>query len=82
MMRFNFTSIVTIFGFLFLYIPILILIIFSFNSSSLITVWQDFSFIWYVFLHGVYSTFIRIVLTLKFVLLFVVVFLIHLLCNY
>ena len=47
MMRFNFTSIVTIFGFLFLYIPILILIIFSFNSSSLITVWQDFSFIWY-----------------------------------
>ena len=46
-MRFNFTVLATIFGFLFLYIPIIILIIFSFNSSSLITVWQDFSFTWY-----------------------------------
>ena len=46
-MRFNFTSLTTIFGFLFLYIPIIILIVFSFNSSSLITVWQEFSFVWY-----------------------------------
>lgn len=46
-MRFNFTNLATIFGFLFLYIPIIILIIFSFNSSSLITVWQEFSFHWY-----------------------------------
>lgn len=43
----RFSSIVTIFGFLFLYIPIVILIVFSFNSSSIITVWQDFSFKWY-----------------------------------
>ncbi len=46
-MRLNFTSLTTIFGFLFLYIPILILIIFSFNSSSIITIWQEFSFVWY-----------------------------------
>jgi putrescine transport system permease protein len=46
-MRLNFTSITTVLGFFFLYIPIIILIVFSFNSSSLITVWQDFSFIWY-----------------------------------
>lgn len=46
-MRFNFTSITAILGFLFLYIPIIILIIFSFNSSSLITIWNGFSFNWY-----------------------------------
>ncbi len=46
-MRFNFSNIMSMFGFAFLYLPILILIIFSFNSSSLITVWKDFSFIWY-----------------------------------
>ncbi len=46
-MRINFSLIATIIGFLFLYIPIFILIVFSFNSSSLITVWKDFSFIWY-----------------------------------
>ena len=46
-MRLNFSFVATVFGFLFLYIPIFILIIFSFNSSSLITVWKDFSFIWY-----------------------------------
>lgn len=46
-MRFNFTSIISIFGFAFLYIPIIILIVFSFNSSNLITVWKDFSFTWY-----------------------------------
>lgn len=46
-MRFNFTNLTTIFGFLFLYIPIIILIIFSFNSSSIINVWQEFSFTWY-----------------------------------
>ena len=46
-MRFNFTGLTTIFGFLFLYIPILILIIFSFNSSSIINIWQEFSFTWY-----------------------------------
>ncbi len=46
-MRFNFTNIMNIFGFSFLYIPIIILIVFSFNSSNLITVWEDFSFIWY-----------------------------------
>ena len=46
-MRFNFSNITAIFGFLFLYIPIVILVIFSFNSSSLITVWQGFSFTWY-----------------------------------
>lgn len=31
----------------FLYIPILVVIVFSFNSSQLITVWQDFSVKWY-----------------------------------
>lgn len=46
-MRFKFSNLVAVFGFLFLYIPIIILIIFSFNSSSLITVWKDFSFTWY-----------------------------------
>ena len=43
----RFTNFVSILGFAFLYIPIIILIIFSFNSSSLITVWQEFSFKWY-----------------------------------
>lgn len=43
----RFSSLMTIFGFLFLYIPIIILIVFSFNSSSILTVWQDFSFKWY-----------------------------------
>lgn len=46
-MRFSCTNIITWLGFIFLYLPIIILIIFSFNSSSLITVWDDFSFIWY-----------------------------------
>lgn len=46
-MKLNYTNIISIFGFIFLYIPILILIIYSFNSSSLITVWQSFSFNWY-----------------------------------
>ena len=46
-MRFSFMKIVSILGFAFLYIPIIILVIFSFNSSSLITVWQEFSFTWY-----------------------------------
>jgi putrescine transport system permease protein len=46
-MRLNFTNITTILGFLFLYIPIIILIVFSFNSSSIINVWQEFSFTWY-----------------------------------
>ncbi len=34
-------------GLAFLYIPILCVIVFSFNSSQLITVWQDFSVKWY-----------------------------------
>lgn len=34
-------------GLAFLYIPILSVIVFSFNSSQLITVWQDFSVKWY-----------------------------------
>jgi putrescine transport system permease protein len=46
-MRFNFTSLVTIFAFAFLYLPIVILVIFSFNSSSMISVWQGFSTVWY-----------------------------------
>lgn len=46
-MKLKFTYITSIFGFLFLYLPIIILIIFSFNSSSLITVWQEFSVSWY-----------------------------------
>ena len=46
-MRFNFVNIIGVLGFAFLYIPIIILIIFSFNSSSIISVWQEFSFIWY-----------------------------------
>ena len=46
-MRFCFLNILSIIGFIFLYIPIAVLIVFSFNSSSLITIWQDFSFIWY-----------------------------------
>jgi putrescine transport system permease protein len=46
-MRINCTNIIALLGFVFLYLPIIILIIFSFNSSSLITVWDDFSFIWY-----------------------------------
>ena len=43
----RFTNFVTSIGFAFLYVPIIILIVFSFNSSSLITVWQKFSFKWY-----------------------------------
>jgi putrescine transport system permease protein len=46
-MRFSFVNIVGILGFAFLYIPIIILIIFSFNSSTIIAVWQGFSFTWY-----------------------------------
>ncbi|MGB4191052.1 MAG: ABC transporter permease subunit [Rickettsiales bacterium] len=46
-MRFNFCNFTTILGFLFLYLPIIILIVFSFNSSSLISVWQGFSLTWY-----------------------------------
>lgn len=46
-MRFNFTNLTSILGFLFLYIPIIILIVFSFNSSSIINIWQEFSFTWY-----------------------------------
>jgi putrescine transport system permease protein len=46
-MGFNFTSIIAFIGFAFLYIPIIVIIIFSFNSSALITVWQEFSTIWY-----------------------------------
>jgi putrescine transport system permease protein len=41
-------KITSILGFFFLYIPIIILVIFSFNSSSIITVWQGFSFNWYI----------------------------------
>ena len=47
LMRFSFINLMSIFGFIFLYLPIMILIVFSFNSSSLITVWQEFSFVWY-----------------------------------
>lgn len=43
----RFTSLASIFGFAFLYVPIIILIVYSFNSSNLITVWQEFSFTWY-----------------------------------
>ncbi len=46
-MHIKFTNLASILGFAFLYIPIIILVIFSFNSSSLITVWQDFSLVWY-----------------------------------
>lgn len=46
-MRFRFINIMSLFGFIFLYIPIIILIVFSFNSSSIITIWQEFSLIWY-----------------------------------
>lgn len=35
-------------GYAFLYLPIFTLIIFSFNASRQITVWQGFSFKWYV----------------------------------
>jgi putrescine transport system permease protein len=35
-------------GYAFLYLPILTLIVFSFNASKQITVWQGFSFKWYV----------------------------------
>ena len=35
------------FGYAFLYIPIAILIIYSFNESKLVTVWSQFSTIWY-----------------------------------
>ena len=34
-------------GYLFLYMPIFALIIYSFNASSLVTVWTNFSFKWY-----------------------------------
>lgn len=43
----RFSNIATAFGFLFLYIPIIIIVVFSFNSSSVISVWQNFSFKWY-----------------------------------
>jgi putrescine transport system permease protein len=46
-MRFSCSNIITICGFAFLYLPIITLIVFSFNSSSLITVWKEFSFTWY-----------------------------------
>jgi len=34
-------------GYAFLYIPIVILVIYSFNESKLVTVWSQFSTIWY-----------------------------------
>ena len=46
-MRISFSNIFTILGFIFLYLPIVILVIYSFNSSSLVTVWKEFSFTWY-----------------------------------
>lgn len=46
-MRFNFSTITALLGFLFLYIPIIILVVFSFNSSSLVNVWSGFSLNWY-----------------------------------
>jgi len=35
------------FGYAFLYIPIIILVIYSFNESKLVTVWSQFSTVWY-----------------------------------
>ncbi len=46
-MKFSFTKITSLLGFTFLYIPIIVIIIFSFNSSSIINVWQGFSLQWY-----------------------------------
>jgi len=48
MKRFNFSSLMLVFGLLFIYAPMLILVIYSFNASKLVTVWGGWSIKWYV----------------------------------
>lgn len=41
-------GIISVVFFLFLYLPILVVIAFSFNSNKIVSVWQGFSFKWYL----------------------------------